>query len=152
MHSRGTVADMASYAHAEYGEDVTGEVCSELAQRVTAAEAAGVAPECIVVDPGIGFSKRTEHSLTVLRELPRVADLGYPVLVGVSRKRVIGELSGTSVPAERDPASTGAHVYALLRGARLFRVHDVRAARQALDVAWGLMPEHERVITTAGRR
>lgn len=136
MHSRGTVSDMATYAHATYGSDITGEVCSELAERAAAAERAGVAHEAIVLDPGFGFSKRTEHSLTILRELPRVTDLGYPVLLGLSRKRLIGELTGMTEVGERDAATTGANVYGLLRGALLFRVHDARLARQALDAAW----------------
>ena len=83
--------------------------------------------EAIVVDPGIGFSKRTQQSLTVLAELPRVAALGYPVLVGVSRKRFIGEITGVTIPADRVEGSIGANVAALARGAQLFRVHDVAA-------------------------
>lgn len=138
MHSRGAVADMASYSTASYGEDVTGEVRAELAERVRVVEQAGVGSESVVLDPGVGFSKRTEHSITVLRELPRVLDLGYPVMVGLSRKRLIGELAGVPTPADRDPGSTGGNVYALFAGARIFRVHDVRSARQALDVAWKL--------------
>jgi dihydropteroate synthase len=138
MHSRGTVPEMASYSTAAYGSDVVGEVCAELLQRVRVAESAGVSRDAIVIDPGIGFSKRTEHSVAVLRDLRRVAALGYPVLVGVSRKRVIGELSGVAAAAERDAGTVGANVYALTMGARLFRVHDVRSTRQALDVAWRL--------------
>jgi len=138
MHSRGGVAEMASYSTASYGDDVTGEVCAELDRRVRVVEDGGVSKESIVLDPGVGFSKRTEHSIALLRELPRVLDMGYPVMVGLSRKRLIGELAGITLPADRDPATTGGNVYALLAGARLFRVHDVRSARQALDVAWNL--------------
>lgn len=142
MHSRGSVAEMAGYATATYGTDVVGEVCAELLASARAAEAAGVRRDAIVLDPGIGFSKRTEHSVQVLRELKRVAGLGYPVLVGVSRKRVIGELSGVSDPSARDAASAGANVYALMQGAQIFRVHDVATMRQALDVAWRLSEPH----------
>jgi dihydropteroate synthase len=138
MHSRGSVAEMATYQHANYG-DVTAEVIAELGERVQAATEAGVGREAIVVDPGIGFSKRTEHSLTVLAELPRLGELGLPVLVGVSRKRFIGEITGVTTAAERDEGTLAANVVALMRGARLFRVHDARGARRALDVAWEIL-------------
>jgi dihydropteroate synthase len=138
MHSRGTVSEMASFVHATY-RDVTTEVTRELRERVEAALAAGVDAEAIVVDPGIGFAKRTEHSLQLLADLPRIAALGYPVLVGVSRKRFIGEITGVTTASERDAGSIGANVAALARGAALFRVHDVRGSRQALDVAWAVV-------------
>lgn len=138
MHSRGSVRDMATYAHASY-DDVVCDVVAELDARVAAAREAGVAPECIVLDPGIGFSKRSADSLAVLAGIPRLAALGFPILVGASRKRFVGELSGAPVPAERVFGTVGAHVAALMRGASLFRVHDVRAARQSLDVAWAVL-------------
>jgi dihydropteroate synthase len=137
MHSRGGVSEMATYAVAVY-DDVVDQVLGELRERVDAARNAGVADDSIVLDPGIGFSKRSEHSLAVLGALDRLAAWGFPVLVGASRKRFIGELTGASVPADRVHGTTGANVAALDRGARLFRVHDVRAARQALDVAWAI--------------
>src|SRR6266516_723859 len=92
MHSRGTVGDMASYDNANYGSDPVGEIIGELEERVQSAERAGIHPARIAVDPGIGFSKRTGHSLAALVELRRIVALGYPVLVGASRKRVIAEL------------------------------------------------------------
>jgi dihydropteroate synthase len=141
MHSRGSVSEMGTYRYAEYGADVTGEVVAELRQRVATAVAAGVARDAIVVDPGIGFAKRSEHSLRILSELPRMMALGRPVLVGVSRKRFIGEVTGVQEPAERVYGTVGASVIALARGARLFRVHDVRPARHALDVAWRVLAE-----------
>ncbi len=137
MHSRGNVSEMARYQVANY-EDVVEETLGELRQRVEAARGAGIAEECIVVDPGIGFSKRSEHSLTIIAALPRLAAWGYPVLIGASRKRFIGELTGVAQPAERVHGTSGANVAALDRGALLFRVHDVRASRQALDVAWAI--------------
>lgn len=143
MHSRGGVSDMATFAHATYGADVAGEVAGELRERVEAARASGVPPERIVVDPGIGFAKRGEHSLAVLAGLPRITALGFPVLVGVSRKRFIGEITGVKTPAERVHGTVGANVAALARGARLFRVHDVRASREALDVAWAILERGE---------
>ena len=138
MHSRGTVADMATYAHAQYAS-VVDEVADELRAALARAEAAGVEPSRIVLDPGLGFAKRAEHSLAVLRGLPRLVALGRPVLAGASRKRFVGELSGVAEPAARVHGSIGAHVAALARGARLFRVHDVRAHREALDVAWAVV-------------
>jgi dihydropteroate synthase len=137
MHSRGDVSQMATYAVAVY-DDVVGDVLSELRERVDEARGAGVADANISVDPGIGFSKRGEHSLAMLAALPRLAAWGYPVLVGASRKRFIGDLTSVKEPAGRVFGTTGANVAALDRGARLFRVHDVAAARQALDVAWAI--------------
>jgi len=137
MHSRGTVSEMGTYTHARY-DDVVGEVFGELRARVGEARAAGVVDECIVIDPGIGFAKRAEHSLALLAALPALADWGYPVLVGLSRKRFLGDLAGVSTPTERLHATVGANVAALDLGARIFRVHDVAPNRQALDVAWAI--------------
>ena len=147
MHSRGGVTDMGTYAHAEYG-DVVDEVFTELRHRVDAARQLGVAPERIAVDPGIGFAKRGEHSLNMLASLPDLAEWGYPIVIGVSRKRFLGELAGVSEPAGRLHATVGANVAALHRGARVFRVHDVAPNRQALDVAWAIM---QRATEASGR-
>jgi dihydropteroate synthase len=114
-------------------------VLAELESAVDRARRAGVSHDSIVLDPGIGFAKRSEHSLTLLAELPRIAAAGFPVLVGVSRKRFIGELTRVTEPAARMHGTIGANVAALARGARLFRVHDVRASRDALDVAWAVL-------------
>jgi dihydropteroate synthase len=138
MHSRGKVGEMATYAHAEYG-DVTNEVVAELRSRVSAARDSGIAPQALVIDPGIGFSKRTEHSIRLLADLDRVVALGLPVLVGVSRKRFIGEITGVTAAADREEGTMAANVVALTLGARLFRVHDVRGARRSLDVAWEIL-------------
>jgi dihydropteroate synthase len=135
MHSRGTVAEMARYESAVYGSDPVGEICHELQAMTRTAKAAGVAEESIVIDPGLGFSKRTEHSLAVLTQLRRVLELGYPVLVGPSRKRFVGELAGGLPAEERLEGTIAACVVALLNGARLFRVHDVKPVRHALAVA-----------------
>ena len=139
MHSRGGVSDMGTFAHAQYGDDVVGDVARELDERVKKALGAGVARESVVVDPGIGFAKRAEHSLAVLAALGRVVGLGFPVLVGVSRKRFIGDLTGISKPSARVAGTVGANVAALERGARLFRVHDVKPNHEALAVAWAIM-------------
>jgi dihydropteroate synthase len=139
MHSRGDVADMATFAHATYGHDPVGEIVAELRAAERVATAAGIAPERIVLDPGIGFSKRSEQSLAALRELHRLVVVGRPVMVGVSRKRFIGELTRVATAADRVAGTVGANVSALERGARLFRVHDVKPNREALDVAWAIV-------------
>jgi len=95
---------MATYQVATY-DDVVEQVLGELRERVEAVREAGIAEECVVVDPGIGFSKRSEHSLAVLAALPRLTSWGYPVLVGASRKRFIGELLGGAPPDDRLDAS-----------------------------------------------
>ena len=138
MHSRGTVSDMATYEHAHY-TDVVPEVLAELRARIAAAERAGVAPGAIAIDPGFGFSKRSEHSLAVLGSLAEFAQLGYPLVVGLSRKRFIGEASGASDLPDRLHGTIAANALALAAGARVFRVHDVRAARRSLDTAWAVI-------------
>ena len=162
MHSRGTVAEMASYDTATYGRDPVGEILSELEERIEAAQRAGIHPARIALDPGIGFSKKTAHSLAALVELPRIVAAGYPVLVGASRKRVIAELirftdesggsSGTTLAPQlisnddRDMATVGVNVVAFFAGARIFRVHAVRPNRLALDAAWALTPEESELF------
>lgn len=140
MHSRGTVQDMASYAQADYG-DVTGDVATGLAAAAEQALAAGSATSHIVLDPGLGFAKRTEHSIALLAHLDRITALGYPVLVGPSRKRFVGELSGATTPEERLEGTIGACVSALWQGARIFRVHDVLPVRRALLMADAILRE-----------
>lgn len=138
MHSRGSVAEMASYELAAYGEDVMQEVCDALIAQVTLARAAGIASDALVLDPGVGFSKTSAHSLMVLRELHRLVSLGYPVLVGASRKRFIGEVTGVAIPERRAIGSAVAHVFAVASGARIVRTHDVRITREALAIAAAL--------------
>jgi dihydropteroate synthase len=135
MHSRGGVENMATYEHAVFADDPIDEVMDELRDRVELALEGGIDRERIVVDPGIGFGKRTEHSLRLLGCLERLVSWGFPVLVGASRKRFIGEITGTTEARQRMFGSVGAAVAAYERGARIFRVHDVAATRQALDVA-----------------
>jgi dihydropteroate synthase len=135
MHSRGGVEDMATYAHAAYAGDPLDDVLVELRHRVDLALEKGIAPGRIVVDPGIGFGKRSAHSLRVLGCLERLVAWGFPVMIGASRKRFIGEVIGVAEPRLRVHGSLGAAVAAYERGAGIFRVHDVAATRQALDVA-----------------
>ena len=131
MHMRGDPATMD--AHATYG-DVAVEVAAELAARRDRALEAGIARDAIVLDPGLGFAKRPEHNFAVLDRLASVTALGHPVMVGPSRKRFLGAASGAAVD-RRDAATAAACVAARIRGARLFRVHDVAGAREALAVA-----------------
>lgn len=138
MHSRGDVSTMGTYQYATY-ESVVPAVLNELRGSLDAARGAGIADDAIVLDPGLGFAKRSEHSLAMLAAVPELLALGYPVLIGSSRKRFIGELAGVGAPAERRYGTVGANVAALMLGARLFRVHDVAPTRQALDVAWAVM-------------
>jgi dihydropteroate synthase len=133
MHSRGHILEIASYTHATY-EDVVGEVIGELRAALDAAGAAGVRPDATIVDPGLGFSKTVEQNVLLFDQLEALQALGRPVLVGPSRKRFLGTLTGRPVE-ERDRATAAACALAWERGARLFRVHDVAAARDALTLA-----------------
>ena len=136
LHSRGDVDSMAGYELAQYGHDPVADVHRELAEAVARAQAAGIAEDAIVIDPGLGFSKRTAQSLALLAGLERLADLGRPILVGPSRKRFIGEAAGTTLPLDaRLEGTLAACVIALLNGAAIFRVHDVAPVRRALDFA-----------------
>lgn len=139
MHSRGdSIPELASYARATYA-DVATEVLAELATSVELARQAGVSDAQIALDPGVGFAKRRGHSVATLTALPRMAALGYPVVVGVSKKRFIGDITGETGTDGRLSGTLGANVAALALGARIFRVHDVRQNREALDVAWEVL-------------
>jgi dihydropteroate synthase len=114
--------------------DVVFEVAEYLATQAAMLEAAGVAADRIVVDPGLGFGKTTAHNFELLRRLEEIGALGYPVLVGASRKRFIGEITGASEPRERLCGSVAAALAAVAHGASIVRVHDVAATVQALAV------------------
>ena len=131
MHMQGEPRGMQ--ANPEY-DDVVGEVHRFLAERVFAAEMAGIPRTRIVVDPGFGFGKTREHNLHLLAQLQRFTELGVPVLAGLSRKRTIGELTGRDDPRARVHGSVAAHLVAAQRGAMLLRVHDVAATVDALKV------------------
>ena len=130
MHKQGTPADMQRDPHYD---DVVAEVLAFLAGRVQAARSAGIAPERIVIDPGFGFGKTLEHNLELLRELGRFSDAGAILLAGISRKGMLGHITGREVN-ERVFASVAAAVIAVEKGARIVRVHDVAATRDALAV------------------
>jgi dihydropteroate synthase len=133
MHSRGDVGEMASYRYAQYA-DLEGEVVAELDRAIKAAEERGVARRRIVVDPGLGFSKTPEQSLRILGKLEVLGVLGCPVMVGPSRKRFLGAVTGKEVH-QRDLATAAACVVAYWLGASLFRVHQVEPTLEALAVA-----------------
>jgi dihydropteroate synthase len=137
MHSRGGLLELASYEHADYGGDVVGGVLSELREALAAATGAGVAPDAIVLDPGLGFSKTVEQSVELFDQLSALQALGRPLLVGPSRKRFLGAITGLPLE-ERDRATAAACALAWERGARLFRVHAVAAARESLALAHAL--------------
>jgi len=133
MHSRGELADLATYAHAQYGTLMT-EIAEELDGMVRTAERRGVMLERIAVDPGFGFAKQPEHNLRLLDRLAALRALGRPIVVGPSRKRFLGTVTGREAAA-RDAATAAACVLAYERGARVFRVHAVSPILDALRVA-----------------
>ncbi len=134
MHSRGTTSTMATLDHAEYEGDVVSVVRRELADAASKAVSAGIPDDNIVLDPGLGFAKTAEHNLVITDRLAELVALGRPVMVGPSRKRFLGSVTGREV-AERDMATAAACVVAYERGATLFRVHNVALTRDALAVA-----------------
>jgi dihydropteroate synthase len=130
MHMRGEPASMMDLAL--YG-DVVAEVRAFLAQRAAAAQASGVPAECIALDPGYGFAKTADHNLRLLAGQQRLAGLGHPLLVGWSRKRTLGDITGRAVN-DRLAASLAAALRAVNAGANVLRVHDVAATVDALKV------------------
>lgn len=135
MHRRGTPAEMQRAPH--YAEAVR-EVLAELRIRVAACLNAGIEAPRIVLDPGIGFGKRLEDNLDLLRRLPELRSLGLPLLLGVSRKSFLGRLTGREDPREREAASAAASVACVLGGAEILRVHDVAGVLDAVEVAGAL--------------
>lgn len=130
MHKRG--APQTMQVQPEY-DDVVTEVSAFLRDRVAAVREAGIAQDRIVVDPGFGFGKTLAHNLALLRELHRFAELGVPVLAGLSRKSMLGALTGQDA-SNRMSASVAAALIAVQRGAAIVRVHDVRATVDALEI------------------
>lgn len=131
MHMLGSPRTMQD--DPRYG-DVVDDVRAFLAERIEAAVGAGVDERRIWVDPGIGFGKTVDHNLELLRRLSELGELGRPIVIGTSRKRFLGAITGREV-GERLGATIASNALALAAGADVFRVHDVAAMRQALDVA-----------------
>jgi dihydropteroate synthase len=132
MHRRGRPED--KYVVPAY-DDVVEEVRRFLMERAEACQEAGIARDRIAIDPGLGFGKSVSENVALIAGASRLADAGYPVLIGASRKSFIGRLTGVAEPRRRDPASVWLAVEAARRGAAFLRVHDVAATRQALAVS-----------------
>ncbi len=135
MHMQGTPETMQTAPHYQ---DVVGEVLGYLLQRAAAAEQAGVARARILLDPGIGFGKTRAHNLALLRALPRFVASGYPILLGTSRKRFMGAICRETEFSELLGATCATTALGVAAGVKVFRVHDVKANRQALEVAWAI--------------
>lgn len=132
MHMQGTPQTMQAAPHYV---DVVAEVTAFLVQRVAACEAAGIARERILVDPGFGFGKTTAHNIALLRGLGEIMQgSGRPLLVGLSRKSVLGRITTRDDPADRIAASVASALVAVQNGARILRVHDVAATRDVVRV------------------
>lgn len=132
MHIKGTPKTMQQ--NPTY-DDVVAEVCATLAAHAARAQQAGIPRDNIWIDPGIGFGKTVEHNLQLLRALPQLKTLGYPVLIGTSRKSFIGHILGGLPPEERLEGTLATLALAVAWGADIVRVHDVQAAVRAVKVA-----------------
>ena len=131
MHMQGIPENMQD--EPKY-DNVVEEVCSFLSERVKLALKCGVKKENIIVDPGIGFGKTTEHNLQLIKNLNEVVRLGWPVLLGASRKRFMGRICRETDPKKRKPASCATTVLGVQAGVSIFRVHDIWEHRQVLDL------------------
>jgi dihydropteroate synthase len=140
MHMRGEPRTMQKDPRYD---DVVAEVTAFLQRQAQAAQEAGVAREAIVVDPGIGFGKNLEHNLALIRHLGSLRALGYPVLLGASRKTFIGQLTGREQPRDRLWGTLGAHVVGAALGADIVRVHDVAPLKEALVVTDAILAAGE---------
>jgi dihydropteroate synthase len=145
MHMRGTPATMQ---HDPRYDDAAGEVREALARRLAAALAAGVAPENIVVDPGIGFGKTLRHNLELLARIEELAPLGRPIMIGVSRKGFLGVILDQSVDERLEGGLAAAAIAAFL-GARVVRTHDVADTVKALRVAADALRDARRAGSNA---
>ena len=139
MHMRGTPETMNSLATYE---NVAEEVAAELTALRNTALAAGVKPENICLDPGIGFAKRGAQNIALLHATTRLAKLGHPLLIGLSRKHFLGEISGETNALHRDAESLAGAIYACTQGAHILRVHDVAGTVKALRV-WQRLTERD---------
>lgn len=135
MHMQGTPKTMQE--NPAYDNPVL-EIKAALQQRIDAALAVGIKPEKIAIDPGIGFGKRKQDNLALLAHLEQFVAMGYPVLLGTSRKRFMGSICNVLEPQELVTATAVTTALGVMAGVTLFRVHDVKANRQALDVAWAI--------------
>ena len=130
MHMRGTPENMQKNPHYT---DVVQEIIDELEIGVCRAKSMTVAADKIIIDPGIGFGKRLEDNLLILKHIQRFRDLGYPVLIGLSRKSFIGDVTGADIDS-RLAGSIAANMYSVMNGAEILRVHDVKETVWMLDI------------------
>lgn len=135
MHSQGSPKTMQDNP---YYDDVVREVIDDLKKRINAALKAGIKKENIALDPGIGFGKRKQDNLDLLAHLESIVALGFPVLLGASRKRFMGTICDVTEPSELVTATAVTTALGVMAGVLIFRVHDVRENRQAADVAWAI--------------
>ena len=135
MHSQGSPKTMQDNP---YYDDVVQDVMKALQDRIKAALNAGIKKENIAIDPGIGFGKRKQDNLDLLAHLETLVKLGFPVLLGTSRKRFMGTLCNVTEPSELVTATAVTTALGVMAGVQLFRVHDVKENRQAADVAWAI--------------
>jgi len=135
MHIKGTPQTMQD--NPAY-EDVVADVIDSLQLSVERAKQAGINPDKIVLDPGIGFGKTFEHNLKLLAQLNRFVELGYPILLGTSRKKFLNTLTATEKPEDLAIATSVTTALAVMAGVKILRVHDVKENRQALDIAWAI--------------
>ena len=138
MHHPGSLKQM--HTTEVYDPDVVTVVSNFLQQRAAVCEQAGIDQHRLILDPGFGFGKTQEQNVALFQSIDQLAQLPYPILVGVSRKRMIGALSGVAVADQRQAGSVAAAVVAMQQGASVIRVHDVAMTSQALKVAQALMP------------
>ena len=137
MHMQGTTETM--HERPKY-EDVVAEVFDYLQDSISIATSAGISPDKIAIDPGIGFGKTDTHNLLILKNLKRLKELSKPILLGVSRKSLIGNILNAPVE-ERLEGSLAATVFGMTQGVSIIRTHDVRATRRAVKVAEAIMKE-----------
>ncbi len=135
MHMQGTPKTMQDRPHYR---DVVAEVREFLLQRAQLARAAGIPAEAILVDPGIGFGKRRSDNLRLMAHLEDLVATGFPVVLGTSRKRFMGAILEVTEPAELVHATVATTALGVMAGVRIFRVHDVKENRQALEVTWAI--------------
>lgn len=135
MHSQGCSKTMQDNP---YYDDAVSEIMDILYQRINTALHAGIEKHNIIIDPGIGFGKRKQDNLDILAHLQKFVDMGYPVLLGTSRKRFMGSICNVSSPAELVTATAVTTALGVMAGIQCFRVHDIKENKQAVDVAWAI--------------
>ena len=136
MHMKGIPENMQK--NPQY-YDVVSEVRKSLANSTSKLNLLGVDNSRIIVDPGIGFGKLLEHNMAILNALTEFSEIGYPVMIGTSRKRSLQEICGTGTPSQLEGATCATTALGVQSGVTIFRVHDVKANRQAADVAWAVL-------------